>query len=470
VDSSLRRLPENFKRSIFHRKDQHQNPLPPYTTEALALHFFIPLLLIASQSATQVTLIQLDESRLEGSLAQWTDDSLRLEGEQFAPVTVGDLLRLEVEPAPRAERKLSPPVEVELVDGSCISASVFASKDSACSLSPLIEDLPDIRVPLAAVRSVRLMPASDEPVNSDIADELQTQWLELAHQDLAADAIVIRKRGVNSLDYVEGVLGDVGETHVQFTLDGQQLAVSREKVYGIVYYRGTKGVRKPANSPVVSGPAIRIIAEQVGWANGQFMVSNSLVGTLNLPSSSVASIDFSAGRLVYLSDLEPDGLRWSPTPGASQSAPLFGGLARDRGFYSPTIDIEYPASSLPPERSTSAGLPYVAHLTKGLALRTNLEVRYPLADGYQWFRATAAIAPGTHSAGRIEIQVLGDRQLLTSKNIAAGDAPIELECDIRGVSELSLVVSSSSKNGNKSTGMPIGSAGLLNLGGARITQ
>lgn len=434
------------------------------------MHLLLPLLLIASHAVTQVTLTQLDESRTEGPLVQWTDGSLRLSDNPSTTVAIDDLLRLEVQTVGSSRPRVSPSIEVELVDGSRLSAADFASQNGACSLSRLADDLPDVQAPLAAVRSVRLMAIDDEPASAEYAAQLNTQWTEITHQNLAADAIVILKRGVNSLDYVEGVLGDVGPTHVQFSLDGQQLEVSRDKVYGIVYFRSDEVDRGRPTGPVVHGPTFKIHASRVGWSDDRFEVSHSLLGSLTLPASAVESIDFSAGRLVYLSDLEPQSVKWTPPLGASRSLPLFGGLARDRGFYSPTIDIEHPANSLTPDRSTSAGLPHVQRMTKGLAVRTNLEVRYQLPGGYQWFRGVAAVAPGIRPASPIELQVVGDRQVLASHTLTAGDEPIELQCDVTGVSELSLLVRSKASGGTGSVEALLGASDLLNLGGARITQ
>ena len=54
-----------------------------------------------------------------------------------------------------------------------------------------------------------------------------------------SDLLVVRKD--ETLDYHQGVLGDVTDDVVQFELDGEQLAVKRSKVFGLVYHHPAGG-------------------------------------------------------------------------------------------------------------------------------------------------------------------------------------------------------------------------------------
>lgn len=438
------------------------------------MHLIIPLLLIASQFATHVTIHTLDDGQAAGKLAAWDNDSPKLAGANGNVVPIENVLKLVVEPPldPSATPldTATHDIEIVLVDGSVLNVEQIQTNGEVAELTRAKSSQPAMRAPLSSIRSARMTQVDDEALTGDALAELQSQWREIVSQNLSADAIVIRKPGKTSLDYVEGVLGDITDQAVQFALDGQQLSVSRTKVYGLVFFRQNSASPRKVSNAVVQGTSFKVFAESVRWNNDSFLLSNSLLGDIVVPAAEVSLIDFSIGRLVYLSDLEPTQLNWTSPAGLASSAPLLGGFARDRGFFSSILEIEYPPASIAPEQTTSAGLPHVQQFSKGLAARANLTVAYQLPGTFSRFDATAAIAPHTKPGSSVELKFFGDGELLTRKILSTGDAPTEIDCDISGVAELSIVVQSKPLLAKEAINSLLSTGDVVHLGGARITQ
>ena len=56
---------------------------------------------------------------------------------------------------------------------------------------------------------------------------------------------MVLKRGGKSLDYLEGVIGQVTDEEVEFTPTATRSQVDRDKVAGLIYYRAN---RRPRNA------------------------------------------------------------------------------------------------------------------------------------------------------------------------------------------------------------------------------
>lgn len=221
----------------------------------------------------------------------------------------------------------------------------------------------------------------------------------------------------------------------------------------------------PSPIAIVSGSAVRLPAQEISLEGESLVVLNPYLGVVRLPLTAVESVDYSIDRIQYLSHLEPTRLDWTPAPGTASTQPLFASIARDRAFYAPELSLEYPADSLTEEQIGSSGLPRRVIFAKGLAIRSRTLVAYRIPRGFPQFRATVGIDPMTQATGAVELVVLGDDEPLFRQMIAGGDSPVEVECAVAGLRELTLVV------GFGPDGPFAGSVGdNLHLGGARFTK
>src|SRR5690606_31622265 len=76
------------------------------------------------------------------------------------------------------------------------------------------------------------------------AGKVEQSWNELRARNPKGDLLVIRKGDI--LDFLEGTVGTIDDKTIKFLLDGDEIPVKREKVFGIVY-----GGRKPSNEKPV---------------------------------------------------------------------------------------------------------------------------------------------------------------------------------------------------------------------------
>ena len=118
-----------------------------------------------------------------------------------------------------------PPASAELTDGyahSRSSDSRVAGNNGNAHARPIQRRRAANRstLPTTQLAAVRFQP---------LDGALATQWDEIRDLKLANDVLVVLKTDGKSLDYVEGVMGDVSDDKVEFKLDGEANRVDRAK-------------------------------------------------------------------------------------------------------------------------------------------------------------------------------------------------------------------------------------------------
>jgi hypothetical protein len=252
--------------------------------------------------------------------------------------------------------------------------------------------------------------------------ELQSDWSRLAAMKTDADLLVVRSG--NGLDYQKGVLHDVTEQVVRFDLDGKVLPVKRAKVFGLIYHHGAAAEMPPALCRITdtSGSLWPVrslsLGEKLQWTTPAGAdVSQSFV--------SIARIDFSAGKLLYLSDLKPDSIAWTPYFGAREPLPVM------RQFYAPRFDRGFDGPAL-----RLGGVDY----PKGMALHSRTELIYRLPERFSRFLALAGIPDSVRPGGKVRLVVRGDDKVLIECTLTGKDAPRPIDLDVTGVRRLIVLV------------------------------
>ncbi len=340
---------------------------------------------------------------------------------------------------------------LELVDGTMLPLAEFTT-DDAKAIGKLAMPSPGqqtISVPLKQLRAVRLQP---------LDPAILPQWREIRASKVPSDLLVLLKRGGKSLDYLEGVLGKVTAEQVEFTLDKKTVKVDRGKVAGLVYFRSDDG-KEPTPQCLLLGPdGTRISALSVGCTDGVLDVVTVAGLKLVWPLSSVASADFSAGKIVFLGDLQTASQSWQPLVGLPPSASRAAKFGQPRLNQSATGG---PLSLTFPSDSPAGGSPQTETFAKGLAVRSRSELVYRLPNGYSRFMAVAGIEPNDTASGNVTLTIFGDDRMLTEATIAGSSRPLPLELDVAGVKRLKIVVD---------YGQNLDTGDWLNLCNARIVK
>ncbi|MBX3412084.1 MAG: NPCBM/NEW2 domain-containing protein [Pirellulales bacterium] len=330
------------------------------------------------------------------------DDVLQL---SFAPVH---------KPTNSVTRAGANKVWVTLADGSTLVGSEFASADGQASLTTT--DGATIGMATSAIAVVRLRALTEAAAE---------QWTTILEGEHASDLLVVRKD--DAIDFLEGVIRDVDAEKVHFELDGEILPVKRTKLDGFVYYHANRPDLPNAACRVTTTDGAQLAARAVHLGDDTWQVTTRGGLELTLPLGAIARLDYSQGKVVYLSDLDWDAKRsrWEPYFGqfAAESAlEQFYAPRRDRGFESPQLVL---GGTL---------------FTKGLALRSRTELVYRLPDDFRRFSASLGIDDAVGNAGDAHVTIRGGDRVLFEGDVVGGAEPLPLDLDVQGVRELTILV------------------------------
>jgi hypothetical protein len=323
-------------------------------------------------------------------------------------------------------------VVVELIDGSTIVGEQYLAGDNQAQIG--LAGQQRLKVPLGAVRSVQF---------EREAESLDGDWARLTGGKADSDLLVIHTQ--DALDSNRGVLHEVTESAVRFDVDGEMIAVKRARVYGFVY-RHSAAAEPP--------PAVCAITDAAGskWAAQKLSLSDKLQWTtctgvdVSEPLEDIAEIDFSAGKVVYLSDLEPSSSAWAPFFAGEKPLPeaaRFYAPRRDRGFESRTLLL--------------GGKPY----RKGMVLSCRTELTYRLPEASRRFDAVVGIDDAVRPDGRVRLVIRGDQRVLFDAAVSGTESPRDVQLDLAGIRRLTVVADFSGS---------LQAGSRLVLGNARVTK
>jgi hypothetical protein len=142
-------------------------------------------------------------------------------------------------------------------------------------------------------------------------------------------------------------------------------------------------------------------------------------------AAEVVRIDFSQGKIVYLSDLEPESLVWTPYFGSGEEPPAlarFFGPREDRGLDPGPLELD--------------GRQYA----KGLALHSRTSLVYRLPGRFRRFKATVGIDDRVRPQGNVRLVIRGDDRVLWEAALTGTGPAQPVDLDLRGVRRLGILV------------------------------
>jgi hypothetical protein len=162
------------------------------------------------------------------------------------------------------------------------------------------------------------------------------------------------------------------------------------------------------------------------------------------PASSVQRLDFSQGKVLYLSAVEPREVQYTPY------FDFVFEYQRDRHLFGGPLRL--------------GGRTY----TRGLAIHSKTVLRYRLGGEYRRFTAMLGLdpeikfdpgRPETRREARFEVR--GDGRVLFAKDVLAGEPPEPLELSVDGVVDLEIVVEFGRDNSDIGDRVHLGDAKVL---------
>lgn len=372
-------------------------------------------LMLMGAIGPEVEIRTVDGDAVAGRLIELSATSATLETDSGTTTIDGQKMlslgpRLASAMKPPEAKTADLPMVASLIDGSIIPAAGFSADARKARLHPAQGD--PLEIDLRNVSAVRLQ--AGEPT-------VEQSWRDILAGKYVEDILVIRKG--DSLDYHKGIVHEVNDASVQFEMDGEKVAVKRAKVFGIVYFRPPRDLLG----------ALCTITDLDGakWAVRALSFDKQLRWTtpcgveMQRDIDSIVNVDFSAGKIVFLSELKPDSVRWTPFFSPSQPLPSV------EEYYAPRSDQNFSAEPL-----RLRGEKY----SKGLAIHSRTEMVYRLPGRFSRFKAIAGIDDEVAPNGHVRLVIRADDQTLFDEAISGSDAPKSLDLDISNAKRLVILV------------------------------
>ncbi len=329
----------------------------------------------------------------------------------------------------------SPTVWIELIDGSQLHATQYQVSDRLATVA--LTSGVQVEIRTRDIAHVRFRNHADAPAFAE-------NWRQIVAQRHAGDVIVIRRQ--ESLDHLEGVVLDVTADTVAFDFEGDRIDVNRQRLDGLIYYRAIDRQLPDPLGQVLEVSGSRWNARSLELADGELQLQTVAGVSHAFPAEQLHTLDFSAANTVWLSELEPESVEW--TPYVDSRLPP----SRVEAWFHPRRDEGLTGRPLMID-----GIVY----ERGLAMTSRTELVYRLTDDFRTFHAVVGIDDHVRPGGNVDVTITGDDQVLFQETVSGREPAIALEVDITGVRRLRILV-------DFGQGMDI--ADHLNLGDARITK
>ncbi len=365
-------------------------------------------------TGTPVTVHTLDGQSTTGELTSLADGRLVVTS-PAGPQTIPLDKLLTVTGAKRAPAA-GASGEVELVDRSRLVITGYEASSKSASLT-LVGGV-KIDLPRAAVRWVRF----HNPAEQD--DKLAKQWEDITAGKQAADVLIVRKQG--ALDYLEGVMHEIETDSVKFELDKEIIPVKRTKVEGFIYYKAAGDELADPLGEATDVNGSKLAVRSLTLAGNSLKLETPAGLKIDWPLESLSLIDFSGGKLAFLSDLEPSAVKssvfFSPKEEVRSLADFYS-LSRDIGLERNPLKLD--------------GKVY----RKGIALHSQTSVEYRLPSKFRRLQAVVGIDDNVREGGGdVQVRINGDGRALWQGRFRGTEPAVPLDLDITGVKRLEIAV------------------------------
>ena len=304
--------------------------------------------------------------------------------------------------------------DLELIDGSILHCAKLEFK--AKSLDVTVAPEMNLSVPYAKIAT--LCKDAHDPKN-------KVEFHQFAAKRGKYDMVAIRSEG--RLNALEGTLGDgvpAGDG-IEFTIAGteQKATPKLAKIAGLVFISKTDVSAPPAISKIVDVARNALVAGNVVWNENEIAITTVCGLRIVYPNASrLARLDFSQGKLTYLSDLDPARADTNLSTEDNGNYGQFVRYRRDRNLENGPLRIDG-----------------VTH-AKGLALHAGTTLVFELGGDYATFRAVLGVDESVQTESRVEVVIEGNGRELYRGTIGRRDAAKPLALDVKGIQQLRIEV------------------------------
>lgn len=303
---------------------------------------------------------------------------------------------------------------VELVDASGLAATEYTVHGGTAKVT--LTGKTTLEIPTRTIRWVRFSP----PLDHDA--KLARQWSDITETNASGDLLVVRKNG--ELDYLEGVQGDIDAEICKFELDKELVPVKRPKVEGVVYFHSTVASLPDAIGQLHALDGSHVLLHSATLGDGAVQVASPGGVSTSWPLDQITRLDFTSGKIAYLSDLKPESASYVPFLGFKADVPS---LAE---FYAFRRDESFEQNPLRMDGKT---------YRKGLALQSRTVLTYKLPGKFRVFNAVVGIDDSVRDGGSVYLEIKGDGKTLWKGEVRGTEPARALELELGGTKRLEIV-------------------------------
>jgi len=374
------------------------------------------LCLVFLLQVPEVQVTSLAGRQHQGTIESFTGDSITIKtSDESITTPLSEIMQIQ-SLVPPASATAESTIEVRLTDQTRLKLTALTTAGQQAK--GVHAQLGNLQFPTSSIASIRFAPP-DEKIDGD--------WLQLLDRPLKKDAVAVRKGGV--LDHLDGIIGSLGAATMQFQMDGDDIAVKREKIFGLIFSKRESTAKKAtAQLELTSGD--RLSVKQIAWNGSRWMASLAAGVEFEVPGQYFRALDYQSGKVSYLSDLEPRNVELTPFWKIPNSLPVYE-YRRDQNFDGSRISL--------------AEVSY----SKGLAIHSQCQMTYRLGADYRRFQAVAGIGDEVPRGG-VDLIIKGDGKILHQSAVNAVETseqgvvrrlpPQDLDLDVTNVVELQIFV------------------------------
>jgi len=357
-------------------------------------------LMVCAATAAGAELRTLKGDAITGTVVSVTPKEIVIDkGSEKVTVPVEQVMQLDL--APLGKGPPGPYSDVELNDGSLFHCKQVALKGTNLELE-LLGGQP-LKCPLDKVANILFNKAHDERLRQEWSDRVKERLEKLKR----TDQLVRERPGADKNDktIITGVDGTINKVDAEgktlrFILDGEteEREVNIANLHGIIFAREADAGLKPIACKLNDSNKNTIMAASVEMDGGKLKMTTACGVAVDYPVEAVTRLDYSRGKLVYLSDLIP--LR--------QVEPLaeerLGNTFKDTNINNQPMRIN--------------GVVYA----KGLAALAPTELVYDLNGEYREFRAVLGVDDQVQGTdGAVQCYVYLDDKEVFKQDISRKD-------------------------------------------------
>lgn len=376
--------------------------------------------LAASISKPRVEVQLTDGSVTAGTISAIDEDGIELQaGSASAPLAFEQIASVsfaQSSPKPDLEASTDTAGTITFVDGS--QANIAAMQIVGDTATILTVAQTAIKANISNLSSINFLGA-------DATEAEKKQWKELLGQPMpASDAIVVSKNG--ALQLIEGIVGDINDSHLTFSMETRTAEVALEKIKGVLFYRAKRELTDPlCKLMLTDGSSFAVRKIEIN--DGGF-VFTSVAGTqLGVALKQLQGLDFSAGRFVYLSDLIPATNTWTPllaSPEILESLKSLRTAKFNRDFRGQQLTLK----AIPP-----SGLAYLSETLaydKGIAIAGGGRVVFAVNGQFKRLTGLVGFDPAAYVGGEVRFVIKTDGQTAISEVLRVSEVPQPIALDL----------------------------------------